>query len=436
MNVLQSSDTHSLFGKGLTWHKDCPKAALGHALQQHLSKLKAIWDWEILQPGCPQPAHPRLPRCSSFQMVWGVFSLSEKHTSRLQAPSSCECLFIEHSQAAVPQLIVLPILPQVFSTRPAACPRVLLAVPSIHIPCTHLSLPLWDWNDKSSPCMCSTALCLAHKFWFQPRFGCNNFFNNLVTPELAVGNGGNDTAFHSVQDTNILFSSANSPSQFCLSASTPAWGFHKERKKRVPPEHWNAHSSLSLFAWSVRVLSGALSPLCYLWENSLTGIFIILDFCDSPSQRQRNHCIQMCSPCSMQMEQKNLLFPRTVRSPKWPVWIRGPWHFSKLSLHFGGWKHPKFPVPYSHVLSTLSIIQDSCLHPAFLLASFLSANSFTTSNLPSFFILRPFSFFSNVSELTVVHQQFFIFSFLHLLQQCSGARASPYNLPPVRCDEL
>lgn len=135
MNVLQSSDTHLLFGKGLTWYKDCPKPALGHALQQHLSKPESNLG---LRDTCS-------PQAATLQLIsdgLGSFQPFKKHTSRLQAPSNCECLFIEHSQGAVSQLIVLPILPRVFSTRPAACPRVLLAVPSIHITCTHLSFPL------------------------------------------------------------------------------------------------------------------------------------------------------------------------------------------------------------------------------------------------------------------------------------------------------
>lgn len=353
MNVLQSSDTHLLFGKGLTWYKDCPKPALGHALQQHLSKPDSNLG---LRDTCS-------PQAATLQLIsdgLGSFQPFKKHTSRLQAPSNCECLFIEHSQGCCFSADCSPNLTSSILHKTCCLPT---CTAGSAINTHHLYTPLFPSETGMTKALpeCVAQLCALHTgFGFNLVLVAITFSIISVTPELAVGNGGNDTAFHSVQDTNNLFSSANSPSQFCLSASTPARGYHKERKKQVPPEHWNAHSSLSLHAWSVRVLSGALSPLCYLWENSLQVSFpdrhiYNPGFLWQPSQRQWNYCIQMHSSCSMQMEQKNLLFPRTVRSPKWPVWIRGPWHFSQLSLHFGGWKHPKFPVPYSHILSTLSI---------------------------------------------------------------------------------
>lgn len=213
-----------------------------------------------------------------------------------------------------------------------------------------VSLPLWDWNYKSSSCICSSVSC-REVLRAHISFSFLEFSIPSDLAELAVGNGGNNTAFHTQCRTQTSFSllaafSAANSSAFQLLLLHRA--FTRKARNKCP-QNTEMHILFSAYLYEVLehcqvfYLHFVTCEKVHCKCLSLTGMFIMLDFCNRPAIAI-NHCIQMCSSCSCskpaenppaaphctasteacrQMEQNNLLFPSTVWSPKQPGWIRG-----------------------------------------------------------------------------------------------------------------
>lgn len=162
-----------------------------------------------------------------------------------------------------------------------------------------------------------------------------------------------NTAFHTQCRTQTSFSllaapsAANTPSQFCFSVLS----FLRRKPRNNCPQNIVMHVLFSAYLYEVLgycqvfYLNFVTCEKIHYKYLFLTGIFIILDFCNSPAINNETiafksfkssyscskpaenppaipYCV-VCTEACTQTEQNNLLFPRTVWSPKQPVWIRG-----------------------------------------------------------------------------------------------------------------
>lgn len=169
------SNTNPFLSKGLACSKGCYKPTLcpaPNALQQCLKTAQSVCKWEV-------SAYPGLLHWKLFQVLDGLGSFQSFRKTQLKALGSQQllvlvfktrsrfCFSVDYSSNLTSNIL-----------HKTGCLLTFAAGSAIntHHLYTSLFFPLWDWNYKSSSCICSTTLCLAEKFSEPtPRFSVNNF---------------------------------------------------------------------------------------------------------------------------------------------------------------------------------------------------------------------------------------------------------------------
>lgn len=165
-------------------------------------------------------------------------------------------------------------------------------MPSIYITCTRLSFFPSETGITKAFSAYRAQLCVLQRSFQSLHLVVVSITSNNIRPrKLAVDNGGSNTAFHTQCRTPTSFSllaahsAANTSSQFCFSAFTLAQGFHKETtapRMLYCTFFFLAHLSEVWGYCQVFYLNFVTCEKIHCKYLSLTGIFIILNVCNSP----------------------------------------------------------------------------------------------------------------------------------------------------------
>lgn len=195
-------------------------------------------------------------------MVWGVFIFQKNTIKGFRLTAGVTASFYYNTvKVSVSQLIVLPILLQIFSQNmlPAnfSCWQCKYqGHASIYISCTQLCFsPLWDWNYRSSSCICSTALYLTGKF-SEPT-SCFSFSNSSLV-KYANGSWKTETE-RCVQLVSELLLSMLAP-LLCTKSNpfSPFPSAHRmwlgtwdtNTSRRIPEDRsWDSRQELTITNW-------------------------------------------------------------------------------------------------------------------------------------------------------------------------------------------